>query len=296
MKVRRLHAADRALMWLLLIAAAMAGLRYFAPEWIPAEIREDMSLFAVLLILQEILLFALPALAMSREAEMPRPKQKRPLGTGLALAGTAVLHQMGLTLLSLIWCGLLSLGGLGVTTSTLPLPANGGQALMTLAAYALAPALCEEWLFRGRVLPRLASRFSLPAAVSLTAVSFALMHGSLGALPSHLAAGVMLTVLALHHGLPAAMGYHFVFNAASLGLTVLDARWGWQALLTAHPSLLMALTGLLLLLGALTAWGLLRGLRLQVENMPEESPLTGYLLAALCLVLLLPYGLQLLPV
>lgn len=297
MSLRRPDAAEKALLWLMGIAltAALvgAGLRKLvSPAFLTA-----CGPYSLLLIAQELLLYGLPALLMRPEDRIPTPRLPRetelPRGERLgAIAGTAALHQLALSLVALVWGQLLAFGGLSVHVSQTPLPQNLWEGLLALAAYAALPALCEESLFRGRLLPGLQMGFSPRGAFWLTSLCFALMHGRLVALPSHLAAGLMLTALCLKDGLGAAVAYHFVFNAVSLGLGLLQAALNWQALLMGSPPLLMALIALLILLGLLAALGLLKGLRL-CGGGAAGSP--WYLAGGLLALLLPAYLLEMLP-
>lgn len=55
-------------------------------------------------------------------------------------------------------------------------PAGPLDAVVSVAAIALMPALCEELLFRGIVLPALATRFHAWGAVALSALLFGIIH------------------------------------------------------------------------------------------------------------------------
>lgn len=293
MTARRLLAAEKVLLTLGLIAILRTVVGWFMPQ-----AGDDFTLYCLLLTGQQLAFYGLPALILHPRERIPTPSlphEKEGLGFKrlAALIGTAVLHQGALVLLTLVLGQWLSFIGLSVRTSQLPLPQNLTQIFMAAAAFALVPAFCEEGLFRGRVLKGLQSSFSPRGSLFLTAGLFALMHGHLAGLPAHLAAGLMLTALCLKDGLMAGILYHFVFNLTSLALSLWEGAFHWQELLMASPPLLMALLGLLLLLGALCAWGLLRGLCLPRG---EKAPARAWYWALGVALLLLPaYLMELLP-
>ncbi|MBQ8537850.1 MAG: CPBP family intramembrane metalloprotease [Clostridia bacterium] len=289
----RLLAAEKALLALGLIAIARTVAGWFMPS-----VGEDFGLYSLLLIGQQLLLYGLPAIVLHPQARIPTPRlpeeEDRPgLKRLAAIAGTAALHQGALVLVTLVFGQWLAFMGLSVRVSQPPLPQNGGQAALAVLALAVIPALCEESLFRGRVLKGLQSSFAPRTSLFLTAGLFALMHGQLANLPAHLAAGFMLTALCMKDGLMGAMAYHFTFNLTSLALSLCEGAFHWQGLLMASPPLLMALMGLLILLGVLCAWALLRGLTL--EKGPQASARAWYWVGGVALLLLPAYLLELLP-
>jgi membrane protease YdiL (CAAX protease family) len=76
-------------------------------------------------------------------------------------------------------------------------PSGPIDAVWSLVAIAIAPAVCEELLVRGIVLPSLRPAVGDVAAVVLSAVFFAAMHFDLYRFPFTLAVGLALGVLRL---------------------------------------------------------------------------------------------------
>lgn len=117
--------------------------------------------------------------------------------------------------------------------------------LIALACTALAPAICEELLCRGVVLSGLRRSLGPVAAVLISSLLFALMHGSPWRFLPQAAVGVVLAVLTLRSAsiLPA-MLLHASYNA---GLWVLDQQGAWllthvpwaQTLAAADPRFLL---------------------------------------------------------
>ena len=117
----------------------------------------------------------------------------------------------------------------------------------TLLALALAPAACEEALFRGALL-----RSLLPAgrtrAVLATALAFGLFHFSPYKLPATIALGALLGALAVRAG---SLWAPLVAHATNNALVVLLVRAGRES-----PPSPRSPTGTLLLAGAAAAMAL----------------------------------------
>lgn len=102
-------------------------------------------------------------------------------------------------------------------------PSGPLDALLSLVAIALAPAVCEELLFRGVVLPALARPLGAAAAVLVSALLFGAIHLdatagtlSLYRVPFAVAVGIGLGALRLRAGsTTAAVVAHALLNAAT---------------------------------------------------------------------------------
>lgn len=93
----------------------------------------------------------------------------------------------------------------------------GGDRILLFAGVALAPALCEEFLFRGVVLGALRTRLNPWAAVLITATLFAIFHLNVYQFPTTFVVGTILGFLTLRSGsiFPAIL-VHLSHNAAAL--------------------------------------------------------------------------------
>lgn len=154
----------------------------------------------------------LAAWCMKRVPAAPN-REKSGIGAGVFLLGfPALLGLMyGANLITLTVQALLGLGGGGEAADT------GPVALVALQTVILAP-VAEEWLFRGLMLGRL-----LPLgerkAVAVSALCFALSHGSGEQLLYALAGGAVLGYLAVRTGrIWPGMLLHAVANAVALVL------------------------------------------------------------------------------
>ncbi len=123
-------------------------------------------------------------------------------------------------------------------------------ALLFLGA-AVAPAICEEALFRGVVLQSLRRRLSPAAAVGLSALLFALYHLNLHQVPTTLVVGLLLGALTVTSGsIWPAVCLHLLHNGLALTAQLyLPPRW------LAHPAAWMFLASLVMGLALLAvAW------------------------------------------
>lgn len=187
---------------------------------------QDPAIFYARLIIQEMLLWGLPALLMlpwrSRRLAV---KGKWP-GLCIAAVLLGLTAQASLTPLTAWWSQTV-----GAPSSYMLWPQNEIQWVLAVLALVVIPALAEEAFFRGGVLTGLCDSMSFPAAAVLSSLIFALMHGSLGGFPAHLGVSVLCTLAMMTRGrLRAPVLLHMSYNAAALALTKAD-----PALLPALP-------------------------------------------------------------
>jgi membrane protease YdiL (CAAX protease family) len=107
-------------------------------------------------------------------------------------------------------------------------PRGPADAVLSVLAIAVAPAVCEELLFRGFVLQALLARLGTAGAVALSAVLFGVIHldfsgggATLYRVPFAIAVGVGFALLRLRTGslLPAMLA-HAVVNATTFGVAL----------------------------------------------------------------------------
>ncbi len=151
------------------------------------------------------------------KAQMEYP----PFSATLRVVMAGVIGSFMLQLYSQLWAMLLEMIGVPLWVYDVPLPNNGAQIILAIAAVALMPAILEELLFRGVLLEGLKKELSRKAAIWLTALLFAFMHGSVVGLPAHLTLSFVLTLLAeRQNNLQLPMVYHFTHNATMLLLSL----------------------------------------------------------------------------
>lgn len=92
-----------------------------------------------------------------------------------------------------------------------------GNVLAVLLVIAVAPAVCEEMLFRGVILHSLQARYRVPSAIAVTAILFGLYHMSvIKFIPTGLL-GLLLCIVVWKTGsIYPAMLMHFINNAFSV--------------------------------------------------------------------------------
>lgn len=92
-----------------------------------------------------------------------------------------------------------------------------GNVLAVLLVIAVAPAVCEEMLFRGMILHSLQAKYRVPSAIAVTAILFGLYHMSLiKFIPTGLL-GLLLCIVVWKTGsIYPAMLMHFINNAISV--------------------------------------------------------------------------------
>lgn len=197
---------------------------------------EDPAMYYARLILQACILWGLPALLMRpwRSAALPEHEKCMGACVGALLLGAVI--QLTMNPVTRWWAQLI-----GAELTDMTMPENGVQWLLAVLALCLTPALCEEAFFRGSVLTGFTMSAQKWSALLLTALLFALMHGSLAGLPAHLAVSLMATLMMLRYGkLRVPILLHLGYNAASL----MPLRLPLNLMTSAPLGLLMLACGL----------------------------------------------------
>ncbi len=314
----------RSVLLLLLITVLMrTGLTFLINLLVSEQALNQTEIYYALTMLQEIVTFGIPVLAfiyLFRPRYMPVLKSQLAyptFGTAVRTVLAAIVGAWALELYISLWSLLLDALNLQMRVQVVPLPDNGAQIILALAAMGIVPAILEELLFRGALLEGLKRELKPQTALILTALLFAFMHGSLIGLPAHITLGLIITLLALkQNNLQLPIIYHFSHNAASLIISLYfrNAMKGVdveaQAQAVQGTSMLPAVFGVLsmALMATFAYWLLIRPL-LNPSNPPKaaavplESPTphrsrkTVILLTVLLFLLLLPwYALDFLPV
>lgn len=229
-------AAGRVLAAALILALLMPPVSLVASAMLP-DVTQAPALVYGVTILQELLMFLLPAALLGGLKRQRRTDGRILSGWVLLAVAAGILAVPALRAVSGWWRGVC-----GVPDRFLPDVNGAGERLLQVLALAVVPAIAEEAFFRGAMLGALRRACSPWTAVLLTTAAFALLHGSLGGLLSHLAIGLILTLLMWHSGnLLAPMAAHMGYNL----LIVLGAQYPeWAAY--AGGALLTLLAGWLL--------------------------------------------------
>ncbi len=130
---------------------------------------------------------------------------------------------------------------LGVTDAT-----NISQLLFELVIVAGLPSICEEIFFRGFVM-RSFERYSPIAAVVLSSVAFAVMHGNLQQILYAFILGLILgTVVMVTDSLFAGTVMHFTLNALSVIISYPPVHALYENFVNKNPLLYMLVSFILL--------------------------------------------------
>lgn len=198
----------------------------------------DPAIFYAALILQEVLLWGLPALLM-RPWRTPRLKAGCG-GFGLCLGAVAIglAAQGALMALTPRWVAMT-----GAEQDAVLMPQNEIQWVLAVLALVVIPAVAEECFFRGGVLTGLCDSMSTLNATALCTVIFALMHGSLAGFPAHMGISLLCSLAMAARGrLRVPILLHMGYNGAALllhGASVTDGTALALALLLAAGVLWM---------------------------------------------------------
>ena len=120
----------------------------------------------------------------------------------------------------------LQLGGYNLAQISLPMD-NFGWLVLALILMALLPAIFEELVFRGILLNGLRKGLSDIGALFISALMFALMHGSIQQLVYPFALGLVLGWLAMRTGSTfTSMLVHFLNNAIVIIINYFTVRHG----------------------------------------------------------------------
>ena len=173
---------------------------------------------SVIVILMQLLIFALPAALYLRRSGKPllkRMQLRLPRRSHLwFLFCMLVVMITGGLLAEILTGGIESLTGSFTLYNTFVAGAGGGiwKILYLILAYALLPALCEEIIFRG-ILCAEYDAFGIPISMIASSLFFALLHFSLPLLPAYLLLGFLLACVRFAtHSLISAILLHLLYN------------------------------------------------------------------------------------
>lgn len=249
-------------------------------------------IYYLVLICQELLFYLVPAaIYMSQARGMQKQNIVKIKKWGLSLFAfvivMAFVHQIAMQSLTGLFSSWLSFSGASYRTSVLPMPTNSLENILAIFAIAIVPAVCEECLFRGAIFPSVRREFGDGASIAITSIIFALMHGNLQALPSHLFAGFVLTLLCFRSkSLTMPIVYHFAYNAAANLCDVIPFMKRLLNYIGSTLALTASVTALLLLI----SFVLLYLLPIKGRGFKKRTPsLSAVLAVAAVLMCFIPY-------
>lgn len=167
----------------------------------------------------ELFLLGLPTLwLLLRENSLAYARLTAPrLSTILLIPLSVGAGTLFIGCITLLWTMLMLHLGADITSvPSIPIPQDALQLITELIVVALIPGLCEEFLFRGAMLPAY-ERLGSVRAILLSGALFALMHGQVLAMPGHLILGFVLGALfVLTRTFWVPMIYHILHNALTI--------------------------------------------------------------------------------
>lgn len=178
-------------------------------------VQDDPAVYYAAVILQEMLLWGLPALLL-RPWGSERLKQDRCTGLCVWAVLLGMAAQMAFMPLTEWWSGLT-----GANSASVLLPRNEIQWVLAVFALVVVPALTEEAFFRGGLMTGLYHRLGTCQSLMLSTLIFALMHGSLAGFPAHMGISLLCGLGMMRCGkLRVSVIMHMAYNGAALLLSV----------------------------------------------------------------------------
>ena len=205
-------------LWLFLIAAAGLILAGFINEKIAAYLPDNQQIRDLALNLIYYLPFAVLPVCLSLRKRPEAAASMRPgpisIGAVIYISVLAVLCVFLVSDICLIWCIPLQKIGFDVFKNQLSIPSSPAMLVLSVFTAAAIPGVCEELVFRGVVLSGFENEGS-SRAVRMSALLFALLHGSVTGFPGQYVLGVVIAMLVVSaDSIYAGMIFHTVYNAA----------------------------------------------------------------------------------
>ncbi len=180
--------------------------------------RTSASTYAATIVFEAVS-FGLPTLLYYRRyPQMKRTLRLNPISPAMILlvVVTSLLGVFALLWIGAIWSAAMEAIGLVPIPSNDPIPNTPFEFWMAVASMAIAPALFEELLFRGLLLPAFET-MGRKLAIFNSGMLFAMLHGRIDAFPAHIFIGMILAQLVLDTGsLYTAILFHGIYNGSLL--------------------------------------------------------------------------------
>lgn len=156
--------------------------------------------------------------------------------------------------------------------SSLPLPlTNGGWLVLNIVVLAVIPAICEEFLYRGIIYNGL-RKFGSVGAIFLSAIMFALAHGSAMQFFYQFILGLVLAAIVYKTGsIVASMIAHFVNNATVVIYNYIEINTG-VSIQAGFTPLVIGISFLVAMVAGVLIWLLLKFMKdkTKKEKLGEE--------------------------
>lgn len=139
-----------------------------------------------------------------------------PFSSMLLIVALGVLTMFFVNDITVLWA--IPFEGIGMNPyiNSIPVATNTRELMLNMLSVAVIPAVCEELLFRGAILPALEG-YGTKRAMVLSSLLFMALHMSITGAPSEFIGGmVMASVVFSCDSIYAGITCHTVFNAAAL--------------------------------------------------------------------------------
>lgn len=144
-------------------------------------------------------------------------------GDMIRAAVVAMLSLLAVQNVTIVWTILAQKLGLNVFVTEYVRPANMTELTLSVVSAAVIAPLGEELLFRGVMLSAL-ERKGPRNAVLVSAVLFAMLHGSVLGLPGEIIGGILMALLVIwSDSIYAGLAFHSVFNAGSVMMNYISS-------------------------------------------------------------------------
>lgn len=203
---------------LFVLAAAGLFAMSFAGALLPQEMNADARLL-VLNLLYYLLFLGLPCWHCLRrgpgKADCMRPNPISPF-LAFFIVVLAVLCVFLMNDIVMLWAMPFQQLGFNVNAVSMAIPSTRSGLLLCILYTAVLPGIFEELTFRGAVLPAFEQQ-GTRRAIRISAILFAVLHGSLIGLPAQLLLGMLIAELVICcDSIYAGLIFHTAYNAATV--------------------------------------------------------------------------------
>lgn len=206
-------------LWLIAIAGMLAAGVIATPLYLARFMQDPFMAQLIEDLVYYLPFVALPLLVLAKrrpglsEAYRLGPL---PFSSMLLIVALGVLTMFFVNDITILWSIPLEELGLNPYVSGIPAATNTRELMLSMLSVAVIPAVCEEFLFRGAILPALEG-YGTRRAMVLSALMFMAMHMSIVGAPSEFIGGmVMASVVFSCDSIYAGITCHTVYNAAIL--------------------------------------------------------------------------------
>lgn len=254
------------LLWLIAIVGILAAGVIVSPLYLASFMQDPFVAMLIEDLVYYLPFVALPVLVLAKrrpglsEAYRLGPL---PFSSMLMVVALAMLTVFFVNDITVLWAIPFEELGLNPFVSSTPVATNTRELMLSVLSMAVIPAVCEEFLFRGAILPALEG-YGARRAIVLSALMFMAMHMSFIGAPGEFIGGVvMASVVFSCDSIYAGIVCHTVYNVAIL---LLDYAQNSLSVATEVSSLTLletigGLSGVLaLVLNIVISWLLIRAI------------------------------------